>query len=411
MPASLNWEKKYLWVVPVNIWCMPPHVLSKREEISKRHWVWDYSNGRIKKLDEILDQFSSKHTANKALQDAENTLEKANMNPNHYFRRSRAVTASSAFFQLFLANTGMNLEEAVTLTWHDDFKIVIERQGFRKIKSRAGYKTMSFEIQAKFITSFKKYLKLRNYLLENETCDLLFFSRGRTFKEKPARLPNSFTTNFTRTLRGIDPLIPNFGPRQWRANKSDWLVRNYDHTTAASILQNKESTLLKHYAAGSESKAIEEMGSFFEQLSILKRKDKSPSKFLDTGVGGCSNYGHAQPAELNTPIQPNCQQPEGCLFCQHYFLHSDETDARKLISCRYCIYQTAQLSASPDHFDSIFAPVLIRIEQILGEIKKLGKSEAGMIDRVITEVEEDENLSPYWENKLQMLLELGVVHS
>ena len=237
--------------------------------------------------------------------------------------------------------------------------------------------------------------------------DLLFFSRGRTFKEKPTRLPSGYTANLYRALKKIDPLILRFGPRQWRANKSDWLIRNQDLSTAASLLQNTESTLLKHYTAGSESRAIEEMGGFFEQLSLLRKGDVEPLEGLDSGVGGCCNYGHAKPAEVNPPIQPNCQQPEGCLFCEHYFLHADETDTRKLISFRYCIGQMSHLSASSDHFELTFHPVLTRIEEILNLIRGLGEREDKMIDSIITEVETEERLSPYWADKLQMLMELG----
>ena len=31
---------------------------------------------------------------------------------------------------------------------------------------------------------------------------------------------------------------------------------------------------------------------------------------------------------------PNCQQFEHCLFCQHYAIHADDEDVRKLLSLK-----------------------------------------------------------------------------
>ncbi|MEW8646712.1 MAG: hypothetical protein AB2563_11490 [Candidatus Thiodiazotropha endolucinida] len=409
VPATLNCDNNHLWVMPIHVWCMPPHLMSQRAEIGSPNWAWDYQNGRIETIDNILHRYSIKYAAENAIKHAHKTLSESNSDTHHYARLSRAVTASSSFFQLFLANTGMNLESAITLTWQDEYEIFKTRQGFRQIKARAGYKSTSFEIQTKFVKKFKKYLKLRSYLLGDDTSDLLFFSRGRTFIDNPTRLPNSLTTNFSRVLRGIDPLIPRFGARQWRANKSDWLLRNHDPATTASLLQNKEHTVLKHYSAGSELRATEEMGNFFEHLSLLRNSDCEPSGTVDSAIGKCSHFGDADATEVDPPVPPNCHQPEGCLFCKRYFLHADETDARKLVSFRYCINQTAHLSASPEHFASIFEPIQHRINQIIDLIKNVGKKETAMINRVITEVEEDELLSPYWANKLHMLMELGVI--
>ena len=59
-------------------------------------------------------------------------------------------------------------------------------------------------------------------------------------------------------LRMIDPQLPKVTPRQWRAAKSDWLIRNKDPATAALLLQNSERTTLRAYAAGSESTHMQE---------------------------------------------------------------------------------------------------------------------------------------------------------
>ncbi|MCU7868304.1 MAG: hypothetical protein KZQ98_07185 [Candidatus Thiodiazotropha sp. (ex Lucinoma borealis)] len=409
MPSILEWEDDYLWVVPSRTWCLPPNFKPKNGDYPQRCKIWDYKNGRILNLEEIADKYCNKYAAAHAIEEGKKRLLVANHDAFSIFRLWRAAAASAAFFQLFLANTGMNHAQARELTWHENMEFIKERQGFVGIKARASNKTVAFEIQKCFLSSFKKYLRLRDYLLLNESCNLLFFSRERSFNEKPKKLPLSHTSNFTRIIRRIDPDIPNFGPRQWRANKADWLIRNEDPSTTAAILQNKESTVLKHYAAGSETRAVEEFGGFFEQLTILRNNEPSAASFTPIGVGACNNYGDACPTETSPPVKPDCRQPEGCLFCGHYFIHADETDVRKLVSCRYCIIRTAHLSASPEHFDAVFGSVLERIEKILDLIKDMSKEESKMIDQVITDVECNENLAPYWSEKLLMLIELGVV--
>ncbi|MET0065539.1 MAG: hypothetical protein ABW076_04260 [Candidatus Thiodiazotropha sp.] len=409
MPSILNWEIDYLWVVPSGTWCLPPHHKSKNGKPIQHCKAWDYKNGRVFSLEEISDKYCNKYGAAKAIEETKKRLYSANNDKLNYFRLWRAATASAAFFQLFLANTGMNHAQARELTWNNEMEFTKDRQGFIGIKARASYKTVAFEIQQRFLNSFKKYLSLRDYLLLNESCDLLFFSRERSFNEKPKKLPLSHTSNFSRILHRIDPDIPNFGPRQWRANKADWLIRNEDPSITASVLQNKETTVLKHYAAGSESLATEEMGGFLEKLIILRENANNYPNTIANSLGFCSSYGNACTADNSPPINPDCKQPEGCLFCGHFFIHADETDVRKLVSCRYCIHRTFHFSASTEHFESMFSSVLGRIDIILDRIKYLGEEARNMIDRIVMDVETNENLSPYWSEKLHMLIELGVV--
>jgi hypothetical protein len=87
-------------------------------------------------------------------------------------------------------------------------------------------------------------------------------------------------------------------------------------------------------------------------------------------------------------------------------VHADERDTRKLLSCRYCIQQTSHLAASEEQFQRLFNPILGRIQAILDEVDR---REAGMVERVRREVEEEGELDPYWAGKLEMLMALELV--
>lgn len=411
MPAYLGWKDNFLWVFPTVKWFMAPHELAGRHELGCSSWAMDYANGQLANLEEIVQYYSVRQSAKNSLRNAEESIAAANSDSQHFRRRDLAMVAHNAFVLMFVANTGMNWAEVRKLPWDADYEVGLESQGFREIKLRAGGKLVSFRIETSFLSKFKRYLNLRTYLLSKHKCDLLFFSLGANISSAPKPMGESLFRALYLTLRRIDPSLPKVLSRAWRAAKSDWAIRNTDPSTAALLLQNTERTVLRHYATGSETRATEEMGSFFERLSevVLNADQKIPPKGIDGALGECTKYGAPNPTEDGAPIKPDCHQPEGCLFCDKYVVHADERDARKLISCRYCIEQTAHLSASDEHFQILFGKVIRRINAILDHIRGRSNEHAGLVDRVMGEVEDKGLLDPYWESKLEMLIGLGVV--
>ncbi len=77
----------------------------------------------------------------------------------------------------------------------------------------------------------------------------------------------------------------------------------------------------------------------------LERVERIPVQTLDETVdvqtlpvGACDYYPvHSLKKLLGFTAQaptPNCQQFEHCLFCQHYAVHADDEDVRKLLSLK-----------------------------------------------------------------------------
>jgi hypothetical protein len=100
--------------------------------------------------------------------------------------------------------------------------------------------------------------------------------------------------------------------------------------------------------------------------------------------------------------KPNCIDPEGCLFCDNYRIHVDETDIRKLLSCRYCIEKTAHLIGSLEEQHATLQPILARIDSIVAKLKQYNEP---LVTKILSEVEEGE-LDVYWARKLEMFMEL-----
>jgi hypothetical protein len=108
-------------------------------------------------------------------------------------------------------------------------------------------------------------------------------------------------------------------------------------------------------------------------------------------------------------ISIDCKQPEGCLFCEKYGCHSDEIDLRKLFSLEYIIEETRSLAKNNDHFLSVFQPVLLRINIIVDDIRNTKNISKSLIEKIKIDVFENENLHPYWEHKLALLIDIGLI--
>ena len=348
MPGFIGAENDVLWVFPNQKWCMPPHELKRRESLKKGYWHIDFKNGRLARAHEVADRYIVNSRKNTPIQVAErnsklteNFLNKANSNSRDKHRIQAAQTAHNSFLVMFLANTGANWPTIQQLEWDNDFDVGAEHQGFRTIKYRASGRAISFEIQTVFLSVFKQFLKLRDYLLNGYSYNYLFFTINN--KNLPvSRLSTKFLTTIMKSLKRIEPSLPMIMSKQWRAGKSDWLLRNTDPSTAAIVLQNTEETILRAYAEGSSTTHFEEMGTFLEvmQNTVLKPGDNVDTK--ESAVGGCVNY--ENPHQITeTAVGSDCHTPEGCLFCDKYRVHADEKDVRKLISCRYCLRHTVRL--------------------------------------------------------------------
>lgn len=408
MPKYLDWPDNKLWIFPTSRWCLPPHQVADRHKLGIPYWAYDYVNGRLATIEELLPR-SGNNKANtcNALLRAKNCITVANTDFQSHARRKKAMLAHNAFVLMFIANTAMNLAQVLELTWNGDYEVGVERLGFRAIKGRAGNRVVYFEITAAFLPELKRYLQLRDYFLNGMPCDRLFMSLGVNFVGPPNKMKDYAIDNLFGILMMIDPHLPRVKPREWRAAKSDWLIRNRDPATAALVLQNSESTVLRAYATGSETIHLQEMSNFFEHLAdLVVSKGQPIVRGVNLAVGACSSFGAPIQVANNVPIMPDCRGPEGCLFCEKLRVHADERDTRKLLSCRYCIQQTSHLAATEEHFQRQFGPILDRIQKILDEVNR---REPGMVERVRQEVEEEGELDPYWAGKLEMLMDLELV--
>jgi membrane-bound ClpP family serine protease len=84
-------------------------------------------------------------------------------------------------------------------------------------------------------------------------------------------------------------------------------------------------------------------------------------------------------------------------------------DIRKLCSLSFVINETASLAVSEAHHVQVFGAVLQRIETLLKAISSTSASLKERVRNVKSDVEENENLAPYWDAKLAMLCDIGAL--
>lgn len=404
LPKYLNFKDNMIWVFPAELWFIHPEKIHQKRSICLGY---NYKSGTLNTIDQVaslrLEGDCTLRDNVIAIRSAKKKLIAANQNYRHNNRVQQGVFALNAFIILFVAQTGMNWAQVTNLLWNNKFEVSSSRQLFRTIKWRANGKECSFELPLKFMPRFKKFLRLRKYILNQHNMDFLFFCIQDKGQRKPAPIKAGSLYYIYNFLKKIDPNLIPVTTREWRAAKSDWLIRHTDVPTTALILQNTEKTVLSSYISGSESKHWEEMSNFFNNLShIVLSQNKEKNEFLQGAVGQCSAYGNPSPLNNGSEVSVNCHTPEGCLFCDKYRIHVDATDIRKLLSCRYCIEKTAYLSGGMELQHITIQPIIDRIDLILDKLKDY---DAELVKKIMSEIEEGE-LDFYWAKKLEMFMEL-----
>ncbi|EKD73892.1 MAG: hypothetical protein ACD_45C00156G0001, partial [uncultured bacterium] len=381
-------------------------MLANRDTWKGGGWAWDYMNGKIFTYEKIKHHYSKTNFSKTAIKNAMQLLEKSNLDPRHHARLLLASLAIQSFTMLFIANTAMNIAPLSQLPW--DTNQVFEcdkstKQGFKSVKYRAGGANVEFYITNHFLPYFRRYLELRTWVLQGRNAPLFFIlDKQKNIKN----VDDSLAFKLRKKLGKFNITLPS--ARQWRAYKSEWLIRTTDIETTSLLLQNSKETVMQSYMAGSKISADNEMTAFLNNMHLkVVTAKKAPATAIS--VGHCLEHNKPKTEVSGSAIQPNCHQPEGCLFCDKYRVHADEYDIRKLWSCRYVISETRTLAASETHFEKVFGVVLNRIDSLLEFISSKNDALNQTVKRIKFEVMEEGRLTIYWASKLQMLTELTMV--
>ena len=416
LPETLGWAENHLWAFPTSIWCLlPGESGTAREKLGFPNWPYDYANGRLADLEEIAHRYKGnpsrqRDRARQCIAQAQSKIQDANRDARNRTRIMLGKVANDAFLFLFFSYTGGN--ESVVREIETDGRIDTStlNQQFRSIKYRAGGKAITLAVPATFMPALRRFMELRDYLLEDRVFPYLFFTLGRGTTQPPGKIPSrSLLTHYKCQLQRIDPTLPPLGARKLRASVADWYQRHKDAAVTAKVLQNGEKTVLAKYDAGSVTQHREELSLFLHGVSEAAARqrvvDSAPpdARALDEG-GCCSGFGSPNPLAETVPATPNCRNSHGCLFCAQRVLIANEADARKVASAAFLM---EQVIFGPLHEEAI-RPLIAKCDQDLERIAMFPGCRI-MVDKVRNDVYENGNLSPYFADKYQLFLELGVI--
>lgn len=407
IPEFLNIHENTVWIFPIRSWCqtdLNENGTTKRVKVNSG---FNYKHGRVVTSRELTEiGINDQETRKRIISRSILTLKKSNENDrdkNSYQRQDFLRDAISSFAFLLIANTGMNPSQLLNIKWNNDYNVHKESIDFCLIKFRAFNKKVNFRITNKFLPTFKIYLQLRSHYLLDRVSDYLIPSFGESYDSHQ---------DFVYISKNIKSLMQDLGytkglitAREWRCLKSEWLINNADPSVAANLLQNTERTILNHYTSGTFTKQTKELSNFLTKLTSLSTVTDTQYN-TSTTVGGCKEPDRPINISNGLVVRPDCKQPEGCLFCGNFLIHADENDVRKILSCKYCIENTQELSRTYDDWHNIYDPVLFRIEEIVNCISEIN---ASLVDKIKHEVYIEGNLDSYWEGKLEMLINIGAI--
>jgi hypothetical protein len=351
-------------------------------------------------------------------------LEERNKDKRHLERTRLASYGLAIGMLLFIAQTGANLDTAQQLQL-DTMEILPSTQGrrFSGTKSRAGDKIVRPEFGVKFEPVFRKILELREWYVQDEACDFVFPLRNEIQQLGP--VSNGRLQLIKKFLQRIFPKMAWITPQEWRKHVSSQYVELSDGDLLLEVEKMGHSldTAKKNYSRTSFKDASQQISQFFYELrevavSQTRTVERIPVQMLDetidaqaSPVGACASI-HPQPEKAigftERAPTPNCQQFEHCLFCQHYAVHADDEDMRKLLSLKSLLGYVKQKATDLIKWEQQFGVVLHRIDEVLNE---LSDTYENLRDRIFSIQEEVESgdMDAYWLNHFELLIDLGWV--
>lgn len=411
LPAHFKLPEDSVWIMPCKKIFATNDMLKNRSRWKMPYWAYDFEHGGVVDVNNIMSLYNgktAKSSAISAVQRAKDFTMEVNNDPFHPIRIQILTHAQSAFINLMLVNTGMNSQQLFTLEWRDDISVEKSEQGFKFFKARAKNKIQVFKISSYFYPTFKKFLELRKFALQNETYNYLFFTCNINGLEKK---PIGATTFYSFIQKKMSVLFDEkpITPREWRTFKANILLNQTkgDVITIAKLLQNDPETIIRSYANGNMYEATNQFGEYFKKLKLKLKKRSEYENQVEIAVGHCNEVNSPKP-EKNTVNKPDCKQMDYCLFCENFAIHADRIDIKKLLSLKYVINESRSLSSSEEHFQNLFGDVILRIDGITLIISELSYEHDKMVKEVESEVEM-ENLTVYWQGKLNVLVDIGAL--
>lgn len=261
---------------------------------------------------------------------------------------------------IFIAQTGMNLEQAYTLRV-SKFRCQSHIDGYLVYRVYKGRRhgEVAFEIFSEYRRMFERYLEWRATIFPGDDEGLLFplVTAGREGKSPSF----SMASRYCRKL-GIRFIYS----RALRKTRINWMLRrSQDPKITAEMHAHTQEVLIRYYEQPSLQVAMLEISRFHAHTDPA---------IAPPGPGLCVELAPmivpGFPAEAS---EPDCVSPAGCIFCMHHRDIDSEDHVWSLASYRHlktlelARYRPAKNSRTPH-------PAMVVIERITGKLKYFEQS-------------------------------------
>ncbi|MCQ4235316.1 hypothetical protein NAV31_16600 [Pseudomonas stutzeri] len=392
-----------LWVFPCMIKFRSPFS-NASDGMTRPALTVDFEKGSVRSLDDAEIVYNNRETARTCRNLMLKQIREANSDPRSIYRITLANHAMIAFAAMFQAKTSMNFKQVCELPWGDSYKIEKSDPHFKVIKWRAGGVLKTFRASTEFVAEFELFLEFRSRLLNGVECSLLFFTVP--YDKKVCALDSCVLVRLEKFLLRVDKDFRLVRTREWRAAKSDSHIAKFNTGIASITLQSEPETIEVHYSQGRESDQKKQFSEFFRRLVVVV--GKLSERFTQIGVAMCQSVGNPE-AEENAPIAPDCKGDFGCFFCKFFKVHANEEGVRKLLSCRYFVERVSYINPSEIAQSSWYQPVIDRIDEIIDYIESLSPDLSLMVADIERSINEEHQLDSYWEGKIELLIQVGVL--
>ncbi|MEN8320005.1 hypothetical protein [Acinetobacter junii] len=325
------------------------------------------------------------------------------------------------FAKLLISVSGAN-ESVIYKLKMNEFETISSEKGKRAygIKNRSNSKKVSIEFGLKFKQIFKKYISLREMINNIYKDDISEYHKSLLFIKLPinrflsinkiTEIDSILFDKFNKTYKSIFK-VTTATNKELRKN----VANNYLNSTNSIILTsiklgNTPKILDKFYSDASFDEMAYQLTDYFDSFEkniVLKGRNDSnhiPVKFesksiKNTVIGNCSTHSPKLISGFNDQITTlECKNPKSCLFCDSYVVFLNKEDIRKLISLKFVLEFNNQIKEEKIR-------IIYRIDEILNFIVEKNHNLKEAIYTITEEVNEG-FLDEYWNNHLNMLIEM-----
>lgn len=338
----------------------------------------DLDIDNIKELHDRQDAIE----ARRALLDNESLLDA-------YNRFTLLHTRIDAEMLMFISQTGMNPSQALALKI-TEFRWMTQDDSYKVFTVFKGRK--NGEATFKFFKAYRKIFE--NYLL---------WLKNVGFDEESYLFPKVHRNGVILEKNQYNPLnmkkiceqvsVPYFTPSQLRNFKANWLFENTnDLNLVVQSLSHTKDVFIRKYHKVNTKKAVKELNHFSQENT------------KDIIAGLCTQEGISllEDNSVNR-IQPDCVNPEGCLFCNSHQDILSYDYYWKLITHRYL--KKLEMGLNPALSEHPASYIIQRIDEKLEQFILLGNNHAEWVAKAQDEVRSGE-YHDYWKPIIECIEEI-----